>query len=86
MPPPDLTTLAQRNHGTFPAARVEALIKGEERLPPTAHGASDMPVWGPIFRGLDHREPVNAVRIENIVKYLESLQVKAKAEPVAWLH
>jgi len=86
VPPPDLTTLAQRNRGTFPAARVEALIKGEERLPPTAHGASDMPVWGPIFRGLDHRETVNAARIENIVKYLESLQVKARAEPVAWLH
>jgi mono/diheme cytochrome c family protein len=85
VPPPDLTTLAQRNHGTFPAARVEAIIKGDQRLPPTAHGASDMPVWGPIFRGLDRREAVNAARIENIVKYLESLQAKSKAEPVASL-
>ena len=79
VPPPDLTTLTQRNHGTFPAARVEALIKGEERLSTPAHGSSDMPVWGPIFKGLDNRDEINAARIENIVRYIESIQAKAKA-------
>lgn len=38
-----------------------------------------MPVWGPIFKGLDSRGAVNAVRIENLVKYIESIQAKAKA-------
>jgi mono/diheme cytochrome c family protein len=79
VPPPDLTTLSQRNHGTFPAARVEALIKGEERLSTPAHGSSDMPVWGPIFKALDNRDEINAARIENIVRYIESIQAKAKA-------
>jgi mono/diheme cytochrome c family protein len=79
VPPPDLTTLAQRNHGTFPAEGVQAFIKGEGRLTTPAHGSSDMPVWGPIFKGLDNRDAVNAARIENLVKYIESIQTKAKA-------
>ena len=78
--PPDLTTLAQRNRGTFPAARVEGVLKGEERLSTPAHGASEMPVWGPIFKGLDSRDEVNEQRIENLVKYIESIQAKAKAD------
>jgi mono/diheme cytochrome c family protein len=79
VPPPDLTTLAQRNHGTFPAERVEAFIKGEGRLSTPAHGSSDMPVWGPIFKSLDNRNAINAARIENLVKYIDSIQAKAKA-------
>jgi mono/diheme cytochrome c family protein len=79
VPPPDLTTLAQRNHGTFPTARVEAFVRGEERLSTPAHGSSDMPVWGPIFKALDNRDEINAARIENIVRYIESIQAKAKA-------
>ena len=79
VPPPDLTTLAQRNHGTFPIARVEEVIKGEGRLATPAHGSREMPVWGPIFRALDKREAVNAARIANIVKYVESMQVKVRA-------
>ena len=78
-PPPDLTTLAQQNRGRFPAARVEGVLKGEVRLSTPAHGPSDMPVWGPIFRGLDNRDEVNDRRIENLVKYIESMQAKARA-------
>jgi mono/diheme cytochrome c family protein len=79
VPPPDLTTLAQQNRGTFPAARVERVLKGEEDLSTPAHGATDMPVWGPIFKGLDNRDEVNQQRIENLIKYIESIQAKAKA-------
>ena len=79
VPPPDLTTLAQRNQGKFPTDKVVAFIKGEGRLSTPAHGSSDMPVWGPIFKGLDSRDAVNAARIENLVKYIESMQAKAKA-------
>ena len=77
--PPDLTMLTQRHGGTFPADKLEAFIKGEGRLPTPAHGSSDMPVWGPIFKGLDSRDAVNAARIENLVKYIQSIQTKAKA-------
>ena len=79
VPPPDLTTLAQRNQGKFPTDKVAAFIKGAGRLSTPAHGSSDMPVWGPIFKGLDSRDAVNAARIENLVKYIESIQAKAKA-------
>jgi mono/diheme cytochrome c family protein len=78
VPPPDLTTLAIRNGGTFPTGKVEAFVKGEGRLSTPAHGTSDMPVWGPIFKGLDNRDAVNAARIENMVKYIASIQAKAK--------
>lgn len=77
--PPDLTTLTERNHGVFPSERVGALIKGEGQLSTPAHGSSDMPVWGPIFKGLDSRDAVNAARIEAIVKHIDSLQVRSKA-------
>ena len=80
VPPTDLTTLAQRNKGIFPAARVEAVLQGKERLSTPAHGSSDMPVWGPIFKGLDTRAEVNEARIGNLVKYIESIQAKAKAD------
>lgn len=79
VPPPDLTTLEQRNHGTFPTDKVAAFIKGEGRLSSPAHGSGEMPVWGPIFKGLDSRDAVNAARIESLVKYIASIQAKAKA-------
>lgn len=78
--PPDLTTLAERNGGVFPAAKVEEVIRGGKRAAAAAHGSSDMPVWGPIFRGLDSRKEVNDARIENLVKFIESIQVKVKAD------
>jgi hypothetical protein len=33
-----------------------------------------MPVWGPIFRGLDPHDDMNKLRIANIVAYIETLQ------------
>ena len=79
--PPDLTLLTQKSgNNSFPAAKVEEVIRGETRAPASAHGSSDMPVWGPIFRGLDSRKEVNDARIENLVKYIESIQAKVKAD------
>jgi mono/diheme cytochrome c family protein len=74
-PPPDLTTIARRT-GTFPRARVEAFITGEGERPAPSHGSKEMPVWGPIFRGLDSSEAMNKARIANIVTYIESIQAK----------
>ena len=44
--PADLTRIAARNGGTFPLMRIERIISGEEQ-PPSGHGTSEMPVWGP---------------------------------------
>lgn len=49
--PSDLTRIAVRNGGTFPFLQVQKIISGEQPLPAT-HGTREMPVWGPIFRGL----------------------------------
>jgi mono/diheme cytochrome c family protein len=74
--PPDLTRLAIHNGGVFPRVRVEEIVTGRNRRPLPAHGSSEMPVWGPIFRGLDPHDAANQVRISNIIDYIESLQVR----------
>lgn len=40
----DLTTLAKRNGGVFPVARVHEIIDGRQAV--KAHGTRDMPIWG----------------------------------------
>lgn len=70
--PPDLTTLAKRNKGKFPADYVtRVLVNG----PKPAHGTAEMPVWGPLFSELNAKGRVT-VEIERVVDYLESLQEK----------
>jgi mono/diheme cytochrome c family protein len=71
--PADLTTLAERNGGTFPRERIAAYITGIGR-PIVAHGTSEMPVWGPAFRALDASDTRAAVRVSAIVDHLQSLQ------------
>ena len=74
-PPPDLTVLTKRNGGTFPRADVISFVTGVSDKLPT-HGPSDMPVWGPIFRALDPSDARVKIRIENIVNFIESIQIK----------
>jgi mono/diheme cytochrome c family protein len=40
----DLTTLAKKNGGVFPFARVVEFVDGRQTV--KAHGPRDMPVWG----------------------------------------
>jgi mono/diheme cytochrome c family protein len=72
-PPADLTKLAFRNNGVFPSARVrEFVAHGNPAI--AAHGSSDMPIWGPTFRSLEASDTLVAMRISNVVAYLESIQ------------
>lgn len=75
VPPPDLTQLAKKNGGKFPAAHVASVIRGQADL--AAHGSKDMPVWGPLFSNISqgHEGQVQQ-RIANLVGYVESLQQK----------
>jgi mono/diheme cytochrome c family protein len=75
-PPSDLTTIARRRGSAFPTRLVESRLADGGTLSTGAHGSTDMPVWGPIFRSLDPRDTVTRVRIANIVEYVESIQVK----------
>ncbi len=72
-PPPDLTQLARRNGGTFPANRITAYVSGTDRTLPT-HGPAEMPVWGPMFRAFE-KDIRAKERIKNLVLYLASIQV-----------
>lgn len=89
VPPPDLTTLAQRHGGKFPTEFVTNVLQyGAEDI--KAHGSRDMPVWGSLFgptgalsksqsRPLaEEREADAAValKIQNLTQYIESLQAK----------
>lgn len=76
VPPPDLTLLARQHGGRFPKPRVEAFVSIGEGLLSPAHGTSEMPVWGPIFRGLDPSDALVTIRIANLVAYVESIQAR----------
>jgi mono/diheme cytochrome c family protein len=75
-PPPDLTRLALLNGGSFPRQRVETYVTNDGDTITPAHGSSEMPVWGPVFRGLDPSDTLVRVRIANVVGYVESIQAK----------
>jgi mono/diheme cytochrome c family protein len=71
--PADLTTLARQNNGAFPADRVRDFITGTGR-PLAAHGTSEMPVWGQIFRAFESDARARE-RIGNLVAFVESIQL-----------
>ena len=73
--PTNLTTLAIKNGGKFPAAHVATEIQGGAMTP--AHGSKVMPVWGPIFMTIGgHSAAQVQLRIRNLTNYLESIQIK----------
>jgi mono/diheme cytochrome c family protein len=74
--PPDLTRLAHRHGGQFPAAQVRRTIDGSSKLLP--HGESSMPVWGLEFMLASGSTPDARQRadeiISRLVDYLASIQ------------
>jgi mono/diheme cytochrome c family protein len=73
--PADLTLLAQKNGGKYPAAHVASVLRGQAALP--SHGSEEMPIWGPLFSSISqgHTDQVQQ-RTANLVNYLETLQAK----------
>lgn len=75
--PPDLTRIAQRRDGKFPAERVEQIVDG--RIVIGAHGTRAMPIWGEEFTRQQIGEPQaergTRVVIERIVGYLRDIQI-----------
>jgi mono/diheme cytochrome c family protein len=75
-PSTDLTRLALNHGGVFPREAVRDVIAhGTGRN--SAHGRTDMPVWGTIFRGLDPSDTMVDIRIDSLVRYIEGLQMNA---------
>ena len=75
MAPADLTRISAKNGGMYPLAKVRRIISGEEPLP-SGHGTRDMPVWGPIFSQVAWDQDLGRVRIDNLARYIETLQAK----------
>jgi mono/diheme cytochrome c family protein len=69
---PDLTILARNSGGQFPSNRVRRTILGDDvRI---SHGSREMPIWGPIFHQVEADVDWGNVRVESLLKYLESIQ------------
>ena len=81
MKPPDLTTLTVR-YGEFPKEKLARMIDGRDPVP--GHGEREMPVWGVWFKaesaqelgGAEGDEASVQRRVDNLIGYIESLQVK----------
>lgn len=73
--PSDLTTLARRNRGRFPKEKVFKAVDGRRRF---VHPDSDMPAWAGMFAADVESSGAEkaAARINALVKYLQTLQVK----------
>jgi mono/diheme cytochrome c family protein len=69
---PDLTRLAQRRRGEFPAEAVRRIIDGREVR--AAHGARRMPVWGHEFRAAGTPAEDADALVDRLVDYLRSIQ------------
>jgi len=73
--PADLTQISKNDGGKFPELKVQHIINGEADQP-VAHGSKEMPVWGNIFRHMGANPDLAAVRVYNLVKYIEGIQAK----------
>ena len=83
LPVADLTTIAKRNGGVFPADRMIEVIDGRRAL--KGHGPRNMPIWGTTYTekassyygGLAFNpEQFVRARILALVDYLYSLQAR----------
>jgi mono/diheme cytochrome c family protein len=75
VPPTDLTVLARNHNGKFPDTHVITVLENGAEMP--VHGTAQMPVWGPILGRMDVSNPqAKTLRMSNLSRYLETLQVK----------
>ena len=76
--PPDLSLMAKRNGGEYPAETVHRIVDGRRPLP--GHGGPDMPIWGDAFKnpetGFDEAKVREKIRV--VVDHLRTLQVPAR--------
>lgn len=74
-PTPDLTLISQRRGGKFPYQRVKDIIDGE-KTGLLSQGDREMPIWGPIFHAVEFDQDWGEVRLNAIIRYVESIQQK----------
>jgi mono/diheme cytochrome c family protein len=72
--PADLTQLARKNGGKFDELRVQSVITGSDVV--AAHGSRDMPTWGSVFASMTTNEGIRRIRINSLIKHVETMQAK----------
>lgn len=72
--PTDLTQLAKKNGGTFPAEAIRKEIDGKS-LSVRGHGSPDMPIWGDVFTNVRDYTPLQD-KLTALTKHIQSLQQK----------
>jgi mono/diheme cytochrome c family protein len=72
-PPTDLTQIARRNGGKFPDLQVRQTLIEEVH---GAHGTSEMPVWGPVFKSIESGDALWRLRVQNLIDYIHAIQAK----------
>ena len=78
---PDLTVLAMNHGGQFPTQYVREMIMGDAVV--AAHGSREMPIWGPLFHQIEADVDRGNVRVDNLVKYLQSIQSSIASKPTS---
>ncbi len=77
---PDLTRIAHRHGGVFPAEQIRKIIDGRKTLPP--HGSREMPVWGYEFQlenqnsGYPDAQHRTDDLIGRLTEYLRTIQIE----------
>lgn len=69
--PNDLAKVSQRHNGKYPADWMLSMLQGKAAI--AAHGTTDMPVWGPVFRSFES-EQATRLRLFNLVEYIKTMQ------------
>jgi len=73
IPAPDLTTLAKRHGGKFPAVYVTSVLRFGPGV--FSHGSAKMPIWGQLF-DYYYNPDSSKRRLQNLIDYLSTLQEK----------
>lgn len=75
-PPTDLTRIAARRDGKFPADEIAAFIDGRTEL--AAHGSREMPIWGREFASRSGSDAIGDELVRGrhliLVEYLRTIQ------------
>lgn len=81
--PTDLTTLAQRHDGKYPADKVASYVDGREEV--REHGRREMPIWGDALLWPEEESPERRGHVQRkigeLVEFLRTIQKPATEPP-----
>ena len=72
VPPTDLTQFSRSNGSKYNDLKMRGIITNTDAV--GAHGNSEMPVWGDIFKSISANENFGQMRVDALVKYLQTIQ------------